>query len=191
MSNVSGGMLHPNPDSSEHEYVLTLPVPDHTPIPLFDAADDAGKFVKGILTHRDELLGKRVLAATDYYTCKEIVDAFREVKKEGGKGSHFVQVSEQAFKDGLGGMPDRGKHEMYENMVFMTDFGYYGKAGLEDSHAVCFMPHSSPHFAFGSIVRLNKRNSGSMVANLTSCRFWMRNRRHGRNLLRRPSPGRI
>lgn len=136
MSNVSGGMMHPNPESSEHEYVLTLPVPDHTPIPLFDAADDTGKFVKGILTHREKLLGKRVLAATDYYTCKEIVDLFREVKKEGGKGSHFVQVSEQAFKDGLGGMPDRGKHEMYENMAFMTDFGYYGKAGLEESLAI-------------------------------------------------------
>ncbi|MCJ1468393.1 hypothetical protein MMC07_007021 [Pseudocyphellaria aurata] len=136
MSNVSGGMLHPNADSSKHEYVLTLPVPDHTPIPLFDAGDDTGKFVKAILTHRDEVLGKRVLAATDYYTCKQIVDEFREVKKEDGKDSHFERVSEQAFKDALGGMPDRGKDEMYENMAFMTDYGYYGKAGLGESHAI-------------------------------------------------------
>lgn len=148
MSNFTGGMLHPNPDSSEHEYVLTFPTPDHTPIPLFDAADDTGKFVKGILTHRDKVLGKRVLAATDYYTCKEIVDAFGEVKKEGGKGSHFVQVSEQIFKDSLGGMPDRGKHEMYENMLFMTDFGYYGKAGLGESHAVCLLFPSLPRCFF-------------------------------------------
>lgn len=182
MSNVSGGMMHPNPDSSEHEYVLALPVPDHTPIPLFDAADDTGKFVKGILTHRDEVLGKRVLAATDYYTCKEIVDGFREVKKEGGKGSHFAEVSEQEFKDSLGGMPDRGKHEMYENMAFMTDFGYYGKAGLEESHAVCFLflslaqlhhavchiPYHSTHFLDG--------------ANVCLCRFWMRSPRHGKSL---------
>ena len=139
MSNFTGGMLHPNPDSSEHEFVVTFPIPDYTPIPLFDAADDTGKFVKGILTHRDEVLGKRVLAATDYYTCKEIVDAFGEVKKEDGKDSHFVQISEQVFKDSLGGMPDRGKHEMYENMLFMTDFGYYGKAGLGESHAVCLL----------------------------------------------------
>lgn len=139
MSNFTGGMFHPNPDSSEHEYVLTFPAPDHTPIPLFDAADDTGKFVKAILTHRDKVLGKRVLAATDYYTCKEIVDTFREVKKEDGKGVHFVQVSEQDYKDSMGGMPDRGKNELYENMMFMTDFGYYGKASLDESHAVCFL----------------------------------------------------
>lgn len=188
MSNISGGMMHPSPDSSEHEYVLTLPIPDHTPIPLFDADDDTGKFVKGILTHREKLLGKRVLAATDYYTCKEIVDLFREVKKEGGKGSHFVQISEQAFKDSMGamhggGFPDRAKHEMYENMAFLTDFGYYGKAGLEESHAVC---STVPLFALSYLLVYqspsSERSSRSTVANLITCRSWTRNLRRGKNM---------
>ena len=134
MSNVSGGMLHPTEGG---EWAMTLPIPDHTPIPLFDAADDTGKFVKAILTHREETLGKRVLAATDYYTCAEIVRTFQEVKPETGKGARFLQVSKEDFKAGLGQMPEKGKEEMYENMAFMTDFGYFGKDKLEWSLSVC------------------------------------------------------
>lgn len=134
MSNISGGMLGPDPSSKE--YVFTLPAPATTPIPLFDAADDTGKFVKAILTHKDETLGKRVLAATDYYTATEIVDIFREVKTEAGKGARFQQIGEQAYKDALVGFPDRAKEEMYQNMAFMNDWGYYGKADLGWSHSV-------------------------------------------------------
>ena len=86
--------------------------------------------------HREQTLGKRILAATAYYTCKEIVDTFREVKKEGGKGSRFVQLSQEEYKASLDGVPEKGKQELYENMAFMTDYGYYGKADLKDSHAV-------------------------------------------------------
>ena len=134
MSNISGGMLGPDPSSKE--YVFTLPAPATTPIPLFDAADDTGKFVKAILTHKDETLGKRVLAATDYYTATEIVDIFREVKTEAGKGARFQQIGEQAYKDALVGFPDRAKEEMYQNMAFMNDWGYFGKADLGWSHSV-------------------------------------------------------
>lgn len=134
MSNISGGMLGPDPSSKE--YVFTLPAPGTTPIPLFDAADDTGKFVKAILTHKDETLGKRVLAATDYYTATDIVDIFREVKTEAGKGARFQQIGEQAYKDALVGFPDRAKEEMYQNMAFMNDWGYYGKADLGWSHSV-------------------------------------------------------
>lgn len=145
MSNVASMLLHPAPDSSPPSYVLKFPAPERTPIPLFDSAHDTGKFVKAILTHRDSLLGKRVLAATDYYTSTNILDAFTEVKPESAKGSRFERVSEQAFKDGLGPLPEKAKVEMYENMAFMTDFGYYGNASLAESHAVrllfsCFFP---------------------------------------------------
>lgn len=63
------------------------------------------------------------------------MDTFQEVKKIGGR---FEQISEQAFKDSLGGMPEKAKVELYENMAFMTDFGYFGKDSLEESHKVCF-----------------------------------------------------
>lgn len=137
MSNLATGMLHPSPDSP-NEYILAFPIPPHTPIPLFDAEADTGKFIKGILLHREELLGKRVLAATNYYTLDEIVREFNDVTKE-GVTAQTVNVSEAEFKDALGHMPEKGKVEMYENMAFMTDYGYYGKEPLEESHKVSFV----------------------------------------------------
>lgn len=135
MSNLASGMLHP---SSPNEYILALPIPSRTQIPLFDAGADTGKFVKAILLHREEVLGKRVLAATDYYTLDEIVGGFNDVTKE-GVTAKVVTVSEAEFKDALGQMPEKGKAEMYENMAFMTDYGYYGKDPLEESHKVSFV----------------------------------------------------
>lgn len=151
MSNLASGMLHL---SSPNEYILALPIPPRTQIPLFDAGADTGKFVKGILLHRKEVLGKRVLAATDYYTLDEIVAGFNDVTKE-GVTAKVVTVSEAEFKDALGEMPEKGKVEMYENMAFMTDYGYYGKDPLEESHKVSFallctvfffQPWPFPHF---------------------------------------------
>lgn len=144
MSNFANGMLNPSPNSP-NEYILAFPIPPHTPIPLFDAEADAGKFIKGILLHREELLGKRVLAATDYYTLHEIVREFNDVTKE-GVTAKAVTVSEAEFKDALGHMPEKGKVEMYENMVFMTDYGYYGKEPLEESHKVSFTLHIPPFY---------------------------------------------
>lgn len=150
MSNLANGMLHPSP-SSPNEYLLAFPIPPHTPIPLINAEADTGKFIKGILLHREELLGKRVLAATDYYTLDEIVREFNEVTKE-GVTAKTVTVSEKEFKDAMGQMPEKGKVEFYENMVFMTDYGYYGKESLEESHKVSFVysalfsPCLYPHF---------------------------------------------
>ncbi len=33
-------------------------------------------------------------------------------------------------------MPKKAQDELYENMAFMDEFGYYGKASLDESHAV-------------------------------------------------------
>lgn len=78
-----------------------------------------------------------MLAATDYYTLQEIVRGFNEVTKE-GVTAKTVTVTEAEFKDALGQMPEKGKVETYENMAFMTDYGYYGKEPLEESHKVSF-----------------------------------------------------
>lgn len=138
MSNLASGMLHPASPTSPNEYILGLPIPPHTQIPLFDASADTGNFIKGILLHREELLGKRVLAATDYYTLDSIVREFNDVTKE-GVTAKVVTVSEAEFKDALGQMPEKGKVEMYENMAFMTNYGYYGKQPLEESHKVSLL----------------------------------------------------
>ena len=140
MSNLASGMLHPSPNS-HNEYILALPIPPHTPIPLFDAGADTGKFIKGILLHREELLGKRVLAATDYYTLDEIVQGFNDGTKV-GVTAKVVTVTEAEFKGAMGQMPEKGKVEMYENMAFMTDYGYFGKDPLDESHKVSLVSFS-------------------------------------------------
>ena len=113
-------------------------MPPDTPIPCYDAAGDTGKFVKGILTHRDELLGKRVLAATDYYTPEQIMSWFREFFPKAGPGAKFLQLSKEDYMGALAGagMPPKAQLELYENMAFMNDYGYYGKASLDESLAV-------------------------------------------------------
>lgn len=109
-----------------------------TPIPCIDIAADTGKFVKGILTHRDKLLGKQVYASVAYYTPNEIVATFAELYPESGKKAKYVQLSKDDYIGALTstGMPDKAAEELYENMVFMYEFGYYGKAGLDESLAV-------------------------------------------------------
>ena len=117
-----------------------MPAPEDTPAPLFDVADDTGKFVKAILTHREQVLGKQIYAATDYYTWADVLNTFKELKPEAGKNAKFVQLSKEQYKGALAsmGMPPKAQEELYENMAFMHDFGYYGKASLDESHAVSF-----------------------------------------------------
>ncbi|KAI9820416.1 MAG: hypothetical protein M1832_003749 [Thelocarpon impressellum] len=135
MSNIS---LRPNPESEAHEYIFAMPFAPDTPIPLFDPGEDTGKFVKAILLNREGLLGKRVYATTAYYTPEEIVEDFKKLKPVSGKGAHFVELSPEKFTGALAkaGLPEKAQVELLENMQFLHDFGYYGKAGLEESHAI-------------------------------------------------------
>ena len=136
MSNLPGSMLSQLPPSND--WIMALPMPADTPIPFFDAGDDTGKFVKGILTHREKLLGKRVLAATDYYTPSDCIATFKDLFPKAGQSAKFITASKDAYKGALAkfGMPEKGQEELYENMAFMNEFGYYGKEGLAESHEV-------------------------------------------------------
>lgn len=138
MSNFENFIRQSPPNNA---WTLALPMPPDTPIPCFDAAGDTGKFVKGILTHRDTLLGKRVLAATDYYTASEIISTFKDVLPKAGN-AQFVQISKEEYKGALAGagMPPKAQEELYQNMAFMHDFGYYGKASLNESLSVSLSP---------------------------------------------------
>ncbi|KAL8869034.1 MAG: hypothetical protein Q9174_004577 [Haloplaca sp. 1 TL-2023] len=135
MSNFESS-IHPSP-TNNGTYTLSLPMPGDTPIPAFDAATDTGIFVKNILTHREQLLGKRVLAATDYYTPEQVMSTFREVYPKAGDAA-FVQCGKEEYMGMLrgAGMPEKAQVEMWENMAFMHDYGYYGKADLKDSLAI-------------------------------------------------------
>ena len=107
-------------------------------MPLFDAGNDSGLFVKAILTQREKLLGKNVLAATDYYTPPQIIETFKELYPQAGKEASFVSLGKEEYKGMLkqAGMPEHAQEEMAQNMMFMDEFGYFGKESLEESHKV-------------------------------------------------------
>lgn len=95
--------------------------------------------MKAILTHRDETLGKKVLGATDYYTPQQIMATFQELYPEAGKSAKFIEIDKDAYKGALAdaSMPEKAQLVLYENMAFMHDYGYFGKASFAESHAVC------------------------------------------------------
>ena len=134
MSNFPGGSFRQLLPSND--WTIALPMPADTPIPFLDAGGDTGKFVKGILTHRDKLLGKRVLAATDYSTPSDAIAIFKELFPKAGESAKFVQLSKEDYKGALAkaGLPEKAQEELYENMAFMKEYGYYGKASLAESH---------------------------------------------------------
>ncbi|KAF6241889.1 hypothetical protein HO173_000601 [Letharia columbiana] len=136
MSNIPGGAFRQLPPSNH--WTLALPMPADTPIPCFDAGSDTGKFVKGILTHREKVLGKRVLAATDYSTPSDAINIFKELFPKAGESAKFVQMSKDDYKGALAhaGMPEKVQQELYENMAFMNEYGYYGKSSLAESHEI-------------------------------------------------------
>ncbi|KAL8652978.1 MAG: hypothetical protein Q9210_002370 [Variospora velana] len=136
MSNLES-MFNPAPQAP-HAYTFAMPMPPTTPIPFFDAVGDTGKFVKAMLMKRDKVLGKNVLAATDYYAAADVPKIFEQVKKEAGKGAQFITIDKDTYKGFLtgAGLPDFAAQELYENMAFMDEFGYYGKESLDWSHSL-------------------------------------------------------
>lgn len=137
MSNLPGGMFRQVPPNND--WALSLPVPGSTLAPLIDTAEDTGKFVKGILLHREKVLGKRILGATDYYSLDQMVEQFKKVFPEAGKTAKAVELPDQVFKDILGaglGLPEESQEELLQNMKLLHDFGYYGGADLKESHEI-------------------------------------------------------
>ena len=128
--------MRANDSTKPKEFTMAMPVPSSTPFPLFDAGDDTGKFVKAILLKRDQTLGKRIYAATDYYTGDQIVQQVKEVKP--GVEANYIQISPEDFMKGLAyaGFSEKGQIEMLQNLQFMPEFGYFGKADLAESLAV-------------------------------------------------------
>lgn len=121
-----------------------MPVPDSTPVPLLAAKEDTGKFVKAILLHRQETLGKRVLAATKYYSFAEMLDQFKATFPEAGKTARYFEAPHDVYKGFLlaAGLPEFGAQELLENMRLLNEGGYYGGEELEWSHSVSRVPIS-------------------------------------------------
>jgi hypothetical protein len=138
MSNLPGSAFRPAP--STNDYTLHMPIPSSSPVPLFASATDTGKFVKAIISQRDKTLGKRVLAATKYYTFDGLVEGFKKVFPEAGRSASFKELGQQEYINGLTakGIPQFGAEELYENMKLLSQEGYYGGESLDWSHSVSF-----------------------------------------------------
>lgn len=137
MANLPGMSLR---EMQEGKWGLALPLPEDSPIPLFAAEHDTGKFVKAIFLKKDQTLGKRIYGATAYYTPKQIIDEFKEVFPEAGKDAGFSRLPDEVFKGIMAstGAPEPVQEEMLQNMRLMPEFGYYGGDKLEPSLSVSF-----------------------------------------------------
>lgn len=138
MSNLPGMSIREMPDG---KWGLALPMPDNSPIPLFDAEDDTGKFVKAMFLNEQKVLGKRIYGATAYYTPAEIVQEFKELFPSVGKDAGFSQLPNGVFKGIMAstGAPEVIQEEMLQNMRLMPEFGYYGGEKLDSSLEVSLL----------------------------------------------------
>lgn len=106
-------------------YAFHINLSPDTPIPLFDAASDTGKFVNAILLHPDKLVGKTMIGATAFYTPTEIAEAFSELS---GRKVSYVQLPDETFKSFL---PPPMAEDLTEMMILIREYGYYGKDGAK------------------------------------------------------------
>ncbi|GAB0138979.1 hypothetical protein EsDP_00007198 [Epichloe bromicola] len=101
---------------------------DDARLPLLDAAADTGIFVKAAIRHFPETAdGRRILAATEYYTPARIVSELEDVT---GKKVSYVEAPHDVFKSFL---PPPAAQELLENMLLLQEPGYYAGADLKPS----------------------------------------------------------
>lgn len=107
-------------------------MPADTPIPFFDVGGDTRKFVKGVLPRRDKVL------RIDYNTPSDAIAICKELFQKAGGSAKFMHISKDDYKGALApaGMPEKAQQKLYENMAFMNEYGYYGKADLAESQEV-------------------------------------------------------
>lgn len=94
-----------------------------TKMPLFDADNDTGKFVAGILAHISKPAGQFVYGATDWYTPIDVVST---IEKVSGKKTTFTSVPDEVFE---GFLPPQTAKELAGTFKYIRDFGYYGQRG--------------------------------------------------------------
>jgi len=142
MSNIPGTLLHR--DDYDGRWKFWLPTSRDALFPLIDVVADTGKFVKGILLHRDELLGQNVYGSVGYHTVQQIVEDFIQAFPKDGHHATYAHMPDDEYKRMLGkfGLPEHAQEEMLQNMQLLTKEhgGYYGGARLEPSHEILDEP---------------------------------------------------
>ncbi|KAI5918684.1 NmrA-like family protein [Camillea tinctor] len=135
MPNLSESFFTPPSPPTSTTWTFSLPIAGSSSIPLFDPRD-TGKYVKTLVQHRDELLGKRLLSASQYLTCEEIVEGFRRVFPEAGGTARYIAADEGSFRAYMAsaGTPGIIIDALYDTFALLQDFGYYGGASLDETH---------------------------------------------------------
>lgn len=134
MTNIPGSMFRQAEDGS---WTLGMPMPSTAPIPMYATAD-TGKYIKAMVCHREEVLGRRILAATAYMTGDEIIAGFRKAFPTAGATAKHFDMPKDVFFAGMKsrGSPDFVAEELWENMRLMPDFGYFGGDSLDWTHSL-------------------------------------------------------
>jgi hypothetical protein len=118
--------------------IWRLPIKLSTLWPLIDIQEDTGKFVKAMIKHREQVLGKRVLGAWDYISIKDMTKAVKQMSTERTTEIGIEEVTPEAFKRLAqeAGMSPRVAQLLLESYQAKQDFGYFGKESLDWSHSI-------------------------------------------------------
>ncbi|EGY17070.1 hypothetical protein VD0004_g879 [Verticillium dahliae] len=134
-SNLTTNLMKKTP--LEDGWRFFLPAPSTAEIPFFDV-NDTGKFVKGIVLNREQVLGKQILGASNYMTPAEAIETFKSLFPKAGKNIAFFEMTHDAYRGVLTsqGLPAFAAEELLQNLRLLAEFGYYGRASLDESHAI-------------------------------------------------------
>ncbi|KAF5004134.1 hypothetical protein FDECE_9348 [Fusarium decemcellulare] len=122
MTNYTGGLLRPSP-AHDGAYTISLPFAGDRPIALYDTAN-TGKFVKAIVLHWNEVVGKHVLGTSGDVTGDEMIATFQKLFPTAGKGASWQQVDLEAWATGIQG-PGMMREVMVDNMRLIAEYGYF------------------------------------------------------------------
>ncbi|EXF76927.1 NmrA family transcriptional regulator [Colletotrichum fioriniae PJ7] len=129
-----GGMFKAD---NQGRWTFSLPMSSKAIVPVFHTGD-TGKFIKAAVLREEEVVGRRILGATAYMTCNEIVEGFKNVFPKAGQLAQYRAQSEADFREELGkaGTPSYVVDEVYENMALLDREGLYGGDSLEWTHSL-------------------------------------------------------
>jgi len=103
--------------------VLQMPLRADVALPLIDIDSDFGQFVVPLYEQPERYNGKAILAATEYLTVPQMVDAYKRVT---GETIHVIPVD-------INSVPIDAVREM---MIFFNRYGTFNGQMLEPTHAL-------------------------------------------------------
>jgi len=127
MSNLPGSIKLADHGES---YSISMMFKPDTPIPLLNVPQDYGKFVVACLAEPEATQGKHILAASGWETPSDICRAVEQVR---GKKCAFNEIPLDKWP---------GNEELFENMLMIRDYAYYGpnekeaKEGVKQSQGI-------------------------------------------------------